>query len=153
MSKNEAALSRTIDAPAALIYQVIADYENHHAHILPEAYFEGLEVREGGCGAGTRIDVHALVYGSPQTMHMGVAEPQPGRVLTETDLDGGMRTTFTVEPLGEARTAVTISTAWPPASGLQALFNRLMLSRYVRRMLAAELDQLASYVAQLSEGP
>ena len=150
MGTNEVAVSRTIDATADTIYSIIADYETHHPHILPEAYFSGLEILEGGVGAGTRINVHAIVYGSQQTLHMGVAEPQPGRVLTETDLNGGMKTTFALQPVGDQQTVVTITTAWPPASGLQSLFNRLMLPRYVRRMLEAELEQLAAYVAVIN---
>lgn len=149
MSSNQTAVTAALKAPAELIYEVISDYENHHPHILPEAYFGGLEVLEGGVGAGTRIKVHAIIYGSDQTLLMGVAEPQPGRVLTETDLDGGLKTTFAVQPLGEQETEVTITTAWPPASGLQSLFNRLMLPRYVRRMLQAEMELLAEYVAGL----
>jgi len=80
-----------------------------------------------------------------------VAEPRPGRMLTETDLNGGIKTTFEVEPLGEGKTAVTITTAWPPASGFQALFNRFFLAGYVRRMLEAELEKLAAYVAGLDD--
>lgn len=147
---NEASVSRTINATADSIYTVISDYQNHHPHILPEAYFDGLDVVEGGIGAGTRIDVHAKVMGRKQTLHMGVTEPQPGRVLTETDLDGGMKTTFVMEPLGEEKTAVTITLAWPPASGLQSLFNRLFLPRYIRGMLQAELEQLADYVTRIN---
>lgn len=150
MAANEVTVSSTIDAAADTIYGIIADYEKHHPHILPAAYFSGLDVLEGGVGAGTRINVHALVYGSKQTLHMGVAEPEPGRVLTETDLDGGMKTTFSLRPVVDQQTMVTITTAWPPASGLQCLFNRLMLPRYVRRMLEAELVQLAGYVAEMN---
>ena len=149
MSSNQTAVTATIEAPADLIYQVISDYVNHHPHILPDAYFGGLEVLEGGVGAGTCIKVHAIIYGSDQTLTMGVAEPEPGRVLTETDLDGGLKTTFALQPLDDQETELTITTAWPPASGLQSLFNRLMLPRYVRRMLEAEMEQLAAYVAGL----
>lgn len=153
MSKNEKSATKTIDAPADLIYQVIADYENHHPHILPDAYFEGIEVKEGGFGAGTRILVHVLIKSSRQTLQMGVDEPQPGRVITETDLDGGMKTKFALEPLGDQRTAVTITTAWPQASGFQALFNRFFMPGYIGRMLEAELEQLEEYVAGLTVEP
>jgi hypothetical protein len=149
MAKNEEAVSRTIDAAADVIYRVLADYENHHPKILPEVYFDGLEVLEGGFGAGTRLNVFAVIKGSKQTLEMGVEEPQPGRVLTETDLNGGMKTTFEVVPLEEGEAAVTITTSWPPARGFQALFNRFFLSGYVRRMLEAELELLDDYVKRL----
>ena len=61
-----------------------------------------------------------------------------------------MKTTFSLQPVTDQQTVVTITTAWPPASGLQSLFNRFMLPRYVRRMLEAELQQLAGYVAEMN---
>ena len=82
---------------------------------------------------------------------MDVAEPQPGRVLTETDLNSGLKTTFALEPLAEGKTAVTITTAWRPASGFQGLFNRFFLPRYVRGMLEAEQEKLAGYMADIAE--
>jgi hypothetical protein len=150
MSRNQETASATIDASAEKIYAIISDYENHHPHILPEAYFSGLDVLEGGVGEGTRINVHAIVYGSDQTMEMAVTEPHPGRVLTEAAVHEGMKTTFALEPVSDQQTEVTITTEWPPASGLQALFNRLVLPRYVRRMLEAELEQLARYVDEIN---
>jgi hypothetical protein len=149
LGKNEETVTRTIDAPADVIYRIIADYENHHPHILPDVYFDGLEVLDGGYGAGTRLNVFAVIKGSKQTLEMGVDEPQPGRVLTETDLNGGIKTTFEVVPVEEGEAAVTITTSWPPARGFQALFNRFFLSGYVRRMLEAEVELLADYVMRI----
>jgi hypothetical protein len=146
MAKNSETVTGTIDAPADVVYGVIADYENHHPHILPDLYFKGLEVVEGGVGAGTRINVFIVIKGSDQTMEMIVEEPLPGRVMTETDLKGGMKTTFEVAPMDDGKSAVSITTAWPPARGFQALFNRFFLRGYVQRMLEAELGQLAAYV-------
>ena len=149
MAKNEEAVTRIIEAKADVIYGVLADYKNHHPNILPDIYFDGLEVLEGGFGAGTRMKVLAVIKGSKQTLEMGVEEPRPGRVLTETDLNGGMQTTFEVVPLGDDKSEVTITTAWPPARGFQALFNRFFLAGYVHRMLEAEMELLDDYVTRL----
>jgi hypothetical protein len=149
LAKNEESASAVIDAPADVIYGIIADYVSHHPNILPDIYFDGLEVLEGGYGAGTRLNVFAVIKGSKQTLEMGVEEPKPGHVLTETDLNGGMKTTFEVTPMEEGKAAVTITTAWPPARGFQALFNRFFLAGYVRRMLEAEVEQLADYVMRI----
>ena len=42
-----------IDAPAAKVYGILADYHVGHPSILPPA-FRNLIVEEGGVGAGTR---------------------------------------------------------------------------------------------------
>jgi hypothetical protein len=34
MGKNEETVTRTIAGPADVVYEVIADYKNHHPHIL-----------------------------------------------------------------------------------------------------------------------
>ena len=51
---------------------------------------------------------------------MKVAEPEPGRVLTESDMDSSAVTTFTVSPRGGA-SLVRISTAWDGAGGIGGL--------------------------------
>ena len=88
--------SSRVAAPAARVYDIIADYRDGHPSILPRA-FRNLQVDEGGRGAGTRfhLDVHA--FGRKETMRAAVTEPQPGRVLVERDLDRPTMTTFTVE--------------------------------------------------------
>lgn len=148
MSKNAVSATATIPAPAEKVFAVIADYERHHPRILPEAYFYGLEVLDGGVGAGTRIRVIANVMGSEQELEMSVSEPQPGNVLTETNADSGYKTTFAVLPKEADACEVTITTQWRASPGLRGLLERFFLPRYVRGMLDSELEQLAEYVAQ-----
>jgi hypothetical protein len=105
MKTYKAEASATINAPAALVYSIIADYRDGHPHILPKPYFLGLEVERGGFGAGTVIRFRVRVMGKTQAFRAAVTEPEPGRVLVESDLDGGPQTTFTVEPLEEGRRA------------------------------------------------
>ena len=64
MTTAQAIESAIIAAPPAAVYAVLADYRNHHPHILPQQYFHNFVVEEGGQGAGTifRTDVH--VFGS-----------------------------------------------------------------------------------------
>ena len=49
-----ASAERTVPAPAAAIYALLADYRDGHPRILPPA-FSNLTVLRGGTGAGTAI--------------------------------------------------------------------------------------------------
>jgi hypothetical protein len=60
---------------------------------------------------------------------MKVAEPEPGRVLTESDMNSSAVTTFAVSARGGASLA-RISTAWDGASGIGGLFERLSRREY-----------------------
>jgi len=46
-------------------------------------------------------------------------------------------------------TRITIPISCPPARGFQALFNYFFLRGYVSRMLKAEVELLADYVAKI----
>lgn len=133
--------SREIAAPAARLYGLIADYREGHPRILPPQYFAFLEVEEGGVGAGTRIRFAMRAFGKLNHARAVVTEPVPGRDLVETIPEGGIVTTFRVEPLGEARARVTITTAYAKP-GLAGWIERLVGTRYLRRVYVAELAQL-----------
>lgn len=134
---------RSIDAPAATVYRLIADFESHHPRFLPPA-FRDLEIERGGVGAGTVHHVTIKVAGQAQTYRMCVEEPDPGRVLTETEIDGSALTTYTVEPDG-AGCRVRLVTEWEPAGGLAGLADRLLGPRLARRLYDDLLERLAQY--------
>ncbi len=144
MPAIHAARSADIDAPPATVYGIIADYRRGHPSILPEKYFRGLDVESGpGVGAGTAIRFRMRAFGRTRESRAVVAEPEPGRVLTETIAEQGMVTTFTVDPLdGGARSRVEIATAWS-VPGLRGWLERLMAPPFLRRVYAAELAKLA----------
>lgn len=148
MSTIHAEATAVIDAPPTRVYAVLADYRNHHPHILPKPYFTGLRVEAGGVGAGTVVVADMDVYGTKRTFRLVVTEPQPGRVLAESDDAAGMSTTFTVEPLeGGSKSRVTIATDTRPSPGLQGWIERLVNPSIMRRIYRAELQQLNAYVA------
>jgi hypothetical protein len=72
---------------------------------------------------------------------MTVAEPGPGRVLTESDTGSGAVTTFTVSPRGGA-SPVRISTGRDGAGGIGGLFERMVAPRVLRALYADELRRL-----------
>lgn len=140
------AASAKVGAAATAIYRMIADYRNGHPRIIPPKYFSNLEVDEGGYGAGTliRYDLHAL--GTTHHARARVTEPEPGRVLVETDLDKGAVTTFTVDSLGGHASQVTIATDIPIRAGFRGAVERILLRSLLERVYAAELARLDEQV-------
>ena len=78
-----ASAERTVPAPAAAVYALLADYRDGHPSILPPA-FSDLTVLRGGTGAGTVIRFALTLAGRKQVIEARVDEPEPGRVLSET---------------------------------------------------------------------
>jgi uncharacterized protein YndB with AHSA1/START domain len=140
------AAEREIGAPAETVYHCISDMRQHHPNFLPPA-FSDFEVEAGGIGAGTitRFKVHA--GGRAREYRMQVAEPEPGRVLTESDLSSSLITTFTVEPRG-AGSLVKITTGWQGARGIGGFFERIFAPRVMRRIYMDELERLDGYARQ-----
>ena len=146
-----AAAERTIEAPAELAYHLIADFREHHPKILPAA-FSGFRVEAGGLGAGTVARFDLRLSGRTRAVRMRVDEPEPGRVLTESDLGTGAVTTFTVEPAAPGA-RVRIETAWRPAGGgLAGLVERLAAPRLLGRLYAEEIDALERRAIQAGLG-
>jgi len=145
MGRARAHAERLIDAPPAAVYTVLADYTTHHPRIMPAPPFSELEVEAGGVGAGTIFHITVRMLGRRQRLHMRVAEPEPGHVLTETNLDTGVVTEFTVVPRG-SRTLAGMSSEWETQSGLRGLVDRLATPRLMGRMFAKQLHQLDQYL-------
>ena len=146
--------SKQINQPASKIYGAIADYQKHHPNFLPRNYFKKLEIESGGVGAGTIFKADMDVYGNKSTLRMKVTEPQPGRVIQETDLASGLFTTFTVEPLGAAQSPaaqskVTITTQWQQPDGLKGWLQSKVQAFFMGRIYKEELDLLANYLEKI----
>ena len=144
MKEIYASAERRVSAPAERVYRILADYE-HHRRILPDA-FSDFRIERGGVGAGTVVSFKVKAGGATQFHRDTVAEPKPGRVLTESN-ERGKLTTFTVTPVGEptaAQSLVKIETRWP-ARGLQGLVERLVAPRMLRGLFLDELERLDRY--------
>ena len=145
--KTRVEASAIIKAPARQVYTVIADYHNGHPHILPAPYFSDLRVEQGGIGAGTVIGFQMRVLGKTRTFRAAITEPEPGRVLVETNLPSGAITTFTVDPrFGGQHVQVTIATELAASNGLEGFVTKMLL----HRVYAQELKLLAAYAEQRS---
>ena len=142
--KHIISASATIPARRERVYSLIANYKDGHPRILPKQ-FTGLVVEQGGVGAGTVIRFQMSVFGRKQTFRAAITEPDPGRVLVETDVGtNGAVTTFTVDPGGApADSRVTISTELPVRSGFLGKIERQMSTLLLRPLYVKELQNLA----------
>lgn len=137
---------RTIDAPPATAYGYIADHREHHPHFLPPA-FSDFQVESGGVGAGTISRFKVTAGGRTRDYRMEVAEPEPGRVMTESDTNSSLVTTWTVTPENGV-SHVRISTTWDGAGGVGGVFERLFAPRVMRGIYADELERLNAYARE-----
>ena len=140
MAQIRAAAERSVAASPEHVYRILADYREHHPKILPPA-FSNFRVEEGGVGAGTVINFDLKVGGQRHTYRQRVTEPEPGRVLTETDMSTGATTTFTVSPEGDG-SRVRIETVYEGANGIRGLIERLLAPLLLKRLYADELKRL-----------
>jgi uncharacterized protein YndB with AHSA1/START domain len=145
MARIHVSAQRRIDAPADAVYGYIADHE-HHARFLPPA-FSDFRVESGGVGAGTVTRFKVTAGGRTREYRMQVAEPEPGRVLTESDTGSSLVTTWTVTPEGE-RSLVRIASTWEGAGGIGGFFERLFAPRVMRGIYADELERLNDYARE-----
>jgi uncharacterized protein YndB with AHSA1/START domain len=146
MAPIDVSAERTVDAPAATVYGYIADMKEHHPHFLPPQFSDFL-VESGGVGAGTVTRFKLTAGGRTRDFNTTVAEPEPGRVLTETDANSSSVTTFTVTPQGDA-SLVNISCTWSGASGVGGFFERMFAPPTMRKILMAELNRLNTYAKE-----
>jgi len=132
---------RELDAPAPILYHLLADYRTHHRPegFLPPA-FSDMEVLKGGVGAGTEarwvVDV-----GGRRTITATITEPIPGHTLLETA--DRLVTTFTVDPT-EAGARVRFETVIDEP-GVRGVLTRLFAPRMLAPLYADELVRLGEY--------
>jgi hypothetical protein len=134
-----------VGAPAELTYRLIAADE-HHQRFLPGG-FSDFETLEGGTGAGTVHRFKLTAGGRTREYTMRVAEPEPGRVITEADEGSSLVTTFTVTPTGDT-CRVGISTSWDGAGGIGGFFERVFAPATIRRIYTDELARLDRYARE-----
>jgi hypothetical protein len=150
LADNRHVITATASVPAEpkRVYAAIADYHNGHPNIVPKE-FSNMVVEKGGVGAGTVIRFQMSVFGKKQTYRAAITEPEPGRVLVETDLDAnGAVPTFIVDPdQASGHSRVTITTEFPVRRGLAGKIESFLSTRLLRPMYVRELDLLAQFFA------
>ena len=143
MEQHSFSVSAIVDAPAAKVYGLVADYQHGHWLIVPKRYFVSMEVEKGGVGAGTVINFKMKLMGSVQSFQSVITEPEPGRVLVESEMKRGAVTTFRVEPREDRNQClVTISTATPVPDGPMGKLQGWMTQQLLQPVYVKELAQL-----------
>ena len=142
--------SVVVGASAPDVYRMLADYPNSHSRIVPPRYFSNVKIEAGGYGAGTVIGFDMRAFGITRQARVRVSEPEPGRKLVETEDHTGAVTAFIVEPLGSARSRVTIATDMPVRAGLLGWIERAVTGSYLRRVFSEELARLAAQVRRIA---
>jgi hypothetical protein len=143
-NRHVVSASAIIPARRDRVYSLLANYRDGHPRIVTKQ-FSDFMVEQGGIGAGTVIRFQLSFFGKKQMYRAAISEPEPGRVLVETDLDGnGAVTTFTVDAgAAPADSRVTISTELPVRSGLLGVFDKALATLLLRPMYVQELENLA----------
>jgi hypothetical protein len=154
MAEVSAESEGIVHAPPAAVYGYLADMRTHHPKFLPPA-FSDFTVVEGGVGAGTVTTFTVTAGGRSRSYKMRLSEPEPGRVLQETDENSSLVTTFTVDPVESAGAAnvgqhsrVRIRTAWQGAGGIGGFFERTFAPRAMRSLYDDELRRLDAYARE-----
>ena len=147
MTKYKFSVSSLIPSPSQKVYSIIADYNNGHPQILPKPPFVSLTVEKGGVGAGTVLHVKMKVMGKLQAFKTIVTEPEPGRVLVETN-DTGYITTFTIDPQNDGKFSyVTFTTEITKNSSLLKKIEFFFSKQYLPLVYKKELENLAKIAA------
>jgi Polyketide cyclase / dehydrase and lipid transport len=148
MCTHHVLASARIEAAPARVYAVIADYRHGRRRILAAA-FCNLAVERGGVGAGTVVRFETRRGGRTRPLRAAVTEPEPGRVLVETHLEGPMAaTSFTVEPAESgAASKVTVAAALATNGGPLGMIERFLATRRLRKRYEEELRRLTDLVA------
>jgi len=150
MAKIVVSAERTVEAPADAVYRYVSDMRDHHPHYLPPA-FSDFQVESGGTGAGTVTRFKVTAGGRTREYRMRVDEPEPGRVLTESDTGSSLVTTTTVSPQDGA-SLVQISTSWNGAGGIGGFFEKMFAPRAMRAIYTDELERLDAYAREQRPG-
>ena len=113
----------------------------------PEASQGGAFAPKPRLRSGDRSDGCRVVRLDTSQFRMTVAEPEPGRVLTESDTESSMVTTTTVSARGSG-SLVQISSVWDGAGGIGGLFERMFAPRVMRAIYADEFKRLDAYARE-----
>lgn len=146
--KTTITAEREMDAPAEVLYHLLADYRTHHRPdgFLPPA-FSDMEIHSGGVGAGTDVSWVNDLGGRKRPVRARITEPQPGHTMVETA--DGLVTTFTVEATDRGA-RVRFETEIVDR-GLSGVLTRLFAPRMLAPIYADELERLAA--AARDHGP
>ncbi len=133
-----------VAAPSA-VFEAVADYTTVRPAILPENYRD-YAVVQGGQGDGTivRWTLQATKKRARHVEAAVTADADAG-VVTETDANSTLVTTWTVRPVGEGA-RVTVETTWAGAGGIGGVFEGIFAPLGLRKIQEQTLSNLAKHL-------
>ena len=140
MGTVQAAAERSIAAPPERVYALIADYREGRPKVLPSSYVD-YRVEQGGQGAGTVVAYTLHAARRERAYRLEVSEPEPGRVLRESDSTSSFSQDWTVQPEGSG-TRLRIACSWQGAGGIGGFFERTFAPKGVSRLYEEILDRV-----------
>ncbi len=146
MHEIRAHAEASIASDAELVYGILADYRHGHPAILPSKYFRNVEVEAGGTGAGTRLRFQMPALFGWRDFKVEISEPEPGRVIEETETSVGSVTRFTVDPSTGGHCRVRIETQYR-RKGLSGWIESRLAPPFLRKIFQEELLTLVEHVA------
>ena len=79
---------------------------------------------------------------------MQIDEPEPGRVISESDTGSSLVTKTTVTPKDGGVCLVQIATSWQGAGGIGGFFERTLAPRVMRSLYEDQLNRLDAYARE-----
>ena len=137
---------KTVNAPADMVFGYVRDMREH-PNFLPPA-FSDFQVESGGVGPGTITRFTVTAGGRSRNYRMKVDEPEPGRIITESDTGSSLVTKTTVSPREGGVSHVEIATTWQGAGGIGGFFERTFAPRALRAIYEDELKRLDDYARE-----
>lgn len=148
MSRITISASAPVHAAPDVVYGILADYRDGHPHILPRPPFGELTVESGGTGAGTVFRVQTREGMGMRTYRMAVSEPEPGRLLMESDTESDLVSTFRVQPVdGGRQSRVTITTTYT-RGGVRGWLESMLLPRLAGPIYQKEIANLDRFARE-----
>lgn len=142
MSHIHVMSERVVDAQPEVVYEALTDYKVRRPQILTPNFLN-YTVKQGGRGAGTEITYRLRAARRERLYHMLVKEPLKGWVLTESDQNSSLVTTWTLSPEEDGlRTRVRVDSEWEGSTGVGGFFERTFAPLGLRRIYDSMLASL-----------
>lgn len=135
--------SATINAPAAHVYNLLANPQLHAT--FQDKPFYDFQVENDVKGAGAIVSFKIDFAGGAIAFRMAVTEPKPGQTLVWTDTnDSGLVTTYTVTDQGD-HCLVEISSQWTGQDGVMGTMEKMISPLRMKSVYKKELDRITAY--------
>src|SRR5579862_6860852 len=118
MSRVHVKQEQVINARPETVYAALTDYAGQRTQILPPNFLD-YAVEKGGHGDGTIVRYRLRAARRERPYRMVVHEAARGKVITESDSNSSLVTTWTILPEEHGQqTKVRVTSEWKGSSGI-----------------------------------